>query len=701
MKKYAKISYLVVLIFCMMVNVLLANASTTGTVIADGNLYVRSSIDGSSIGKLANGTVVTVTNTDAGSNAKCKNWYKINYDNGKSGYACGDYIELLKGYASCVENRDPLNVWKDVNKSGKVASVSCDKELSILDKDISSNSKCKNNWYKVKYGNSVGYACSTYVYTSKKVSVSTTYDRPWTTPKKAITGGAEFIAQNYISKGQHTSYLKKFNVNPASSNKIYNHQYMANLRAPSSEALTSYNSYKENNLLSLPLHFVIPTYNEMPDVTILPGSIIDNTGQSEVTDSAFEEKLNNQGFSETYKKKLRLIHNSHPNWTFENLKTGLKFANAVNAEQAVSSINGRTDYYYKAANGAYVETEPGWYLASTATVSYYLDPRNFLTEQGILMFESLKFSENYTESVIQSVLNNTFMQQNSVKDNQSYASIFYEAGKAKDISSVYLASLARQESGNNGSIATTGEEFSYKNVTYKNLYNFFNIGAYSSEESPIKAGLVWASGGSDCVVVGSSCMPDDSSKEPSNENPGNNGNNSEETTPTTSTTPSQEPSKTPEEDQKPQPPTNKGSNYYTEKLGVTNKQGYINGIVPGTTASTIASRLQDASNVSIRNALGQGITGNTRVGTGSTITVTDKDNKTTYTYTLVIYGDVNGDGRITASDYVCIKNYIMGKISLSDASKKGADSNKNNSITASDYVVIKNYILGRTTISQS
>ena len=94
MKKYAKISYLVVLIFCMMVNVLLANASTMGTVIANGNLYVRSSIDGSSIGKLANGTVVTVTNTDAGSNAKCKNWYKINYDNGKSGYACGDYLEL-------------------------------------------------------------------------------------------------------------------------------------------------------------------------------------------------------------------------------------------------------------------------------------------------------------------------------------------------------------------------------------------------------------------------------------------------------------------------------------------------------------------------------------------------------------------------------------------------------------------------------
>ena len=65
-----------------------------------------------------------------------------------------------------------------------------------------------------------------------------------------------------------------------------------------------------------------------------------------------------------------------------------------------------------------------------------------------------------------------------------------------------------------------------------------------------------------------------------------------------------------------------------------------------------------------------------------------------------MYGDVNGDGAITASDYVNIKNYIMGKTKLSSVALKGADSNKNGSVTASDYVVIKNHIMKKTTISQ-
>ena len=38
---------------------------------------------------------------------------------------------------------------------------------------------------------------------------------------------------------------------------------MANLAAPSSEALTSYKAYKENGLLDLPLVFNIPIYNKL------------------------------------------------------------------------------------------------------------------------------------------------------------------------------------------------------------------------------------------------------------------------------------------------------------------------------------------------------------------------------------------------------------------------------------------------------
>lgn len=693
-----KISYIYIIILSIFMFNNNIYATTTGTVVVDDYLNIRNRKDGDSIARLTNGTVVTITSTEEGSTNSCNNWYKIKYgENNNEAYACGDYITLLKGYASCVENRDPVNIWKDVNKSGKYASVSCDKEMTILDKDVSSNSKCSNNWYKVKYGNYIGYACSTYVYTNKITQTTTSYNRPWTSPLKAIVGGAEFIGENYIAKGQHTSYLKKFNVNPNSSYNTYNHQYMANLAAPSSEARTSYNSYKDNNLLNLPLHFVIPTYKNMPNTTSLPGTNADTSGETLIKDYEFEIKLNSEGFNESYKKKIRLLHAKYPNWTFENLETNLDFNSAISAEQAVSSINLGTKYYYINSSGNYVSTEPGWYLANTQTVSYYLDPRNFLNEQGILMFESLKYSKNYTESVVQSVLNGTFMQNESTIDNLSYAKIFVKAGQEKNISPVYLASLARQESGVNGSTATTGAQFTYKNTNYIGLYNFFNIGAYSSEESPIKAGLVWASGGDECVIVGNTCKKDNTTEEKPQTPENNTQDNNKNDTPTDNNTSN---NNTPNNNTNTQV-SNKGNNYYVSTLGVKNTNGYINGISPGTTANTMISKLKDAKNVSIVDINGKGISGNIKLGTGNVITVTDKDGKTKYNYTVVMYGDVNGDGIITASDYVKIKNHILGKSKITGAPLKSADSNKNGSITASDYVVIKNYILGKTNISQA
>lgn len=697
-----KFSYILITILVTFVFNSETLATTTGTVVVDDYLNIRNKVGGDSIARLTNGTIVTITSTSEGSTNSCNNWYKIKYgENNTEVYACGDYITLLKGYASCVENRDPVNIWKDVNKSGKVARVTCDKEMTILDKDISSNSKCSNNWYKVKYGNYTGYACSTYVYTNKATQVTTSYNRPWTSPMKAIVGGAEFIGENYIAKGQHTSYLKKFNVNPNSSYNTYNHQYMANLAAPSSEAKTSYKSYKENGLLNLPLHFVIPTYNDMPESTALPSSGADTSGESTIKDYEFESKLNLEGFNETYKKKLRALHTKYPNWTFENLKTGLNFNSATSAEQAVSSINLGTKYYYINSSGNYVSTESGWYLANTETVSYYLDPRNFLNENGILMFESLKYSENYNETVVQSVLNGTFMQNNSTLDNKSYAKIFVEAGRSKDISPVYLASLARQESGVNGSTATTGNQFTYKNVNYVGLYNFFNIGAYSSEESPIKAGLVWASGGDECVIVGNTCNKDSNTKEDNNTTQNNNTQNNNQTNNTENNNTTAENNNSNTNTNTNTQVTNKGTNHFVSMLGVKNNNGYINGVSVGTTVNTLKNKLKDAKNVSVVNSKGQGISGNTKIGTGSVVTVTDSDGKTKYSYTVVMYGDVNGDGKVTASDYVNIKNYILGKNKLSSAAAKGADSNKNGTVTASDYVIIKNYILGKTNISQA
>lgn len=68
-------------------------------------------------------------------------------------------------------------------------------------------------------------------------------------------------------------------------------------------------------------------------------------------------------------------------------------------------------------------------------------------------------------------------------------------------------------------------------------------------------------------------------------------------------------------------------------------------------------------------------------------------------YVAIKLGDVTGDGKLKASDYVLIKNHIMNDTSFSDLQSLAADVNKDGAIKASDYVLIKNYIMNGTKIS--
>lgn len=80
-------------------------------------------------------------------------------------------------------------------------------------------------------------------------------------------------------------------------------------------------------------------------------------------------------------------------------------------------------------------------------------------------------------------------------------------------------------------------------------------------------------------------------------------------------------------------------------------------------------------------------------GTGSKIKLSGK------TYTLVMLGDVSGDGKISATDYVKIKNRIMGTNTLSSAYKEAADASRDGKISATDYVKVKNQIMGSSSIT--
>lgn len=99
-----------------------------------------------------------------------------------------------------------------------------------------------------------------------------------------------------------------------------------------------------------------------------------------------------------------------------------------------------------------------------------------------------------------------------------------------------------------------------------------------------------------------------------------------------------------------------------------------------------------APGTKITDIEGVSLTG-TVLGTGATVTLNNN------TYTLVVLGDVSGDGEVKSKDYMMIKNYIMGTLVLNDAEKKAADVSKDNEIKSKDYMIIKNYIMGSTSIT--
>ncbi len=89
-------------------------------------------------------------------------------------------------------------------------------------------------------------------------------DNGWDTRYKALLGGATVIAENYISKGQDTLYLQKFDVD-STYYSLYWHQYMQNLLVATSEGYEVYLAYVEMDALDEAFVFKIPVYENMPD----------------------------------------------------------------------------------------------------------------------------------------------------------------------------------------------------------------------------------------------------------------------------------------------------------------------------------------------------------------------------------------------------------------------------------------------------
>lgn len=136
-----------------------------------------------------------------------------------------------------------------------------------------------------------------------------------------------------------------------------------------------------------------------------------------------------------------------------------------------------------------------------------------------------------------------------------------------------------------------------------------------------------------------------------------------------------------------------------KSLGVEKKNGFVFGFSPHTDISKIRSKILSFSGVQLKYFNKN----NTSINSGILTTgmkygiIIDKDS---YDYTIIIRGDVDKDGEIYPTDYVKIRNYIMGKTNLDAEAMLAADVDGDGEIFATDYVRIRNHIMGNGNIIQ-
>jgi len=220
-------------------------------------------------------------------------------------------------------------------------------------------------------------------------------------------------------------------------------------------------------------------------------------------DLEFEEQMRKIGFPESYISSLSFLHAKYPNWQFVPVHTGLDW-DVVMENESVPNRNlighyrddslkslAPTEYNWK--TNTWTPRDTGkWVTVHPDYLAYCMDPRNFLTEKNIFMFEGLSYSEGYTLEGVKSILKNTFMLNERIDTDGktlNYPNTFMSIGKLYGVSPYHLAARIRLEQGVNGTSVLISGTY----PGFEGYYNYFNIGASGhSEAEVIRNGLTEA-----------------------------------------------------------------------------------------------------------------------------------------------------------------------------------------------------------------
>ena len=130
------------------------------------------------------------------------------------------------------------------------------------------------------------------------------------------------------------------------------------------------------------------------------------------------------------------------------------------------------------------------------------------------------------------------------------------------------------------------------------------------------------------------------------------------------------------------------------------KNSNISGVEPQTDLATFIS------NLSVKNGTAKILDyqGNEKttghIATGDTVLVYNNNNEQKLSYSIVIYGDVTGDGKISSRDLLVLQRHILEIEIIKDEFLLAGDANRDNGVKSRDLLVIQRHILEMEKIKQ-
>ena len=489
---------------------------------------------------------------------------------------------------------------------------------------------------------------------------------PWNNKEKAITGGGIFIGSSYINAGQDTVYLQKFHVTSNSGGELFWHQYMTNVLAPYSESKLIYNGYVNTGLLNTSMSFIIPVYNNMPEIPQANPNISDNDFIKDNTKvyADVQTTLNiRTGPSSSYEiitsvdrneEMVRIAKGKQSGELWDKVKlsngiVGYAFQSYLKEvpEKQIESIKvsidnpviqkGQTVPLKVEITPAEAQSHPVTYTSTNPNIAYVDSKGNITGLKSGKATITVKAKENNVSNSIEVEV------YSPVTDVQVHATdILLQIGESYTFNPIILP-----------------EDANNKAVTYQveddNIIVVDAIGKLTAKQE-----------GKTKVII-------------KTENP----NVFKEVTVTVIKGLAE------------------GEIEFAEGIRINNYE--LSGLdISKLKVSDIKNQITTSYSIEIYSHTGKLMSDDEQVGTGCKILIQDKNNQILkMQYIIVIYGDVSGDGKINSADLLVLQRHILEIQKLEGSFLTAGNINKNGKNPSSfDSLLIQRHILGLKMIEQ-